>query len=226
MNGIHDIAGMDGFDDLPPDEPDDASPFHHEWEGVVEALFLTGLARGAFTLDGFRATLERQDPQYYLSTPYYERWQTGIESLFADAGVVDRGAGRPRALAFTAGEAEIPDKSDPEVTDEVLTGVTESYGSDRESVDPAFEVGTRVVVKNEHPSHHTRAPRYVRGVEGEVRDHRGTHVFPDDNARGEERAVPAYNVRFDAADIWGEDHTDADALRLECWEPYLRPADD
>jgi len=226
MNGIHDLGGMDGFTDLPADEPDGSSPFHHDWEGVVEAMFLTGLARDSFTLDRFRATLERQDPAYYLTTPYYERWQTGIESLFADAGVVDRAEIRERALAFERGDASVPDTNDPEVTNEVLEGVTESYGSDRDPAEPAFAEGDRVVVKNEHPDHHTRAPRYVRGVEGEVQDHSGTHVFPDENAQGEERAVPLYNVRFDAADIWGEGHTDADAVRLECWEPYLRPADD
>jgi len=225
MNGIHDLAGMDGFETMPADEPDDASPFHHDWEGVVEALFLTGLARDAFTLDRFRATLERHDPEYYLSTPYYERWQTGLESLFADAGVVDTRSLRERALSFQAGDAAVPEESDPAVTDEVLTGVTESYGSDRDTVEPAFSEGDRVVVKNKHPTHHTRAPRYVRGVEGEIQGHSGTHVFPDDNARGEERAVPMYNVRFKAADIWGAENTDADAVRLECWQPYLRAAE-
>lgn len=225
MNGIHDLGGMDGFEDLPADEPDDASPFHHEWEGVVEALFLTGLARDAFDLDSFRATLERHDPEYYLGTPYYERWQTGIESLFAGAGVVDAEAVRERALAFERDDATVPDRNDPDVTDEVLRGVTESYGSDRDRIEPAFEVGDCVVVKNEHPTHHTRLPRYARGVEGEIQAHRGTHVYPDDNARGEERAVPVYNVRFDAADLWGDAQTDADGIRLECWEPYLRSTD-
>jgi nitrile hydratase len=225
MNGIHDLGGMDGFGDLPADEPDNASPFHHKWEGVVEAMFLTGLARGVFSLDGFRATLERHDPEYYLETPYYERWQTGIESLFAAAGVVDAADIRERALAFERGEAELPEQSDPAVTDEVLRGVTESYGSNREPAEHAFEEGDRVVVTNDHPSHHTRAPRYIRGVEGEIQDHSGTHVFPDDNAQGAERAVPVYNVRFEAAALWGDDNTDADGIRLECWEPYLRAAD-
>ena len=120
MNGIHDLGGMDGFTDLPADQPDDASPFYHDWEGVVEAMFLTGLARDAFTLDRFRATLERHDPEYYLGTPYYERWQTGIESLFADAGVVTKHELRERALAFERGDADVPATNDPEVTNEVL----------------------------------------------------------------------------------------------------------
>lgn len=222
MDGIHDVGGMDGFESLPPDEPDDASPFHEPWEGVTEALFLTGLARDAFELDRFRATIERQEPTYYLETPYFERWQTAIEALFAEAGVVDAEELRERALAFERGDAELPARDDPDLTSELLAGVTASYGSDRDPVTPAFEEGERVVVRNEHPRHHTRAPRYARGVEGIVVAHRGTHVFPDDNARGEERAVPLYNVRFDAADLWGDAHTDADGVHLELWEPYLR----
>jgi nitrile hydratase beta subunit len=225
MDGIHDVGGMDGFGSLPPDEPDDASPFHESWEGVTEALFLTGLAHDAFTLDRFRATIERQDPTYYLETPYYERWQTAIEALFTEAGVVDADELRARAAAFERGDATLPDREDPELTKELMQGVTASYGSDRDPADPQFAEGDRVVVRKEHPAHHTRAPRYARGVEGEVVAHRGTHVFPDDNSRGEERAVPLYNVRFDAADLWGEAYTDADGVHLELWEPYLRAGD-
>lgn len=222
MDGIHDVGGMDGFGSLPPDEPDDASPFHESWEGMTEALFLTGLARDAFTLDRFRATIERQDPTYYLETPYYERWQTAIEYLFTEAGVVGADELRQRALAFEHGESELTAGGDPDVTRELMRGVTESYGSDRPEVTPEYSEGDRVVVKKEHPPHHTRAPRYARGVEGDVVAHRGSHVFPDDNAQGEERAVPLYNVRFDAADLWGESYTDADGVHLEMWEPYLR----
>lgn len=226
MDGIHDLGGMDGFGSLPPDEPDDASPFEDEWEGVVEAMFLAGIARGAFTLDQLRFELECLDPTYYLATRYYERWQTALESLFVEAGVVDRDELRERAEAFAAGEAEVPDVTDPGTTEELMAGVVEGYGSDREPVEPAFDVGDRVLVRNEHPRGHTRAPRYARGVVGEVTAHRGTHALPDAGARGEDRAEPLYNVAFDAADLWGAAHTDGDAVHLELWEPYLRPAGD
>ena len=73
MDGIHDVGGMDGFGPLPPDEPDDASPFHEAWEGRVYALFVAGLASGAFSLDEFRFAIERLDPDRYLEASYYER---------------------------------------------------------------------------------------------------------------------------------------------------------
>ena len=223
MDGIHDVGGMDGFGDLPPDEPDDNSPFKYDWEGVVEAMFFTGLARGAFNLDQLRDELEQHDPVYYLDTRYYERWQTALETLFIRAGVVDPEELRTRAEAFATGDAEVPDVVDPAVKTEIMDGVSDQYESERDPVEPAFAVGDRVRARNDHPSGHTRAPRYVRGVEGDIVAHRGTHGFPDAGARGEDRAEPLYNVRFDAADLWGAEHTDADAVHIELWEPYLRP---
>jgi nitrile hydratase len=221
MDGIHDLGGMDGFGHLPPDEPDTGSPYHHDWEGITEALFTAGLAQNAFNLDQFRAELEREHPTFYLETSYYERWQTGIEQLFVDDGAVDAAELRARALAFECGDAELPERDDPETTETVVDSLR-TASADPESVDPDFETGDRVVVRNDHPRRHTRAPRYVRGVEGEVVAHRTSSPFPDENAEGEERVVPLYNVRFDAADLWGEDHTDASGVHLECWEPYLR----
>ena len=86
---------------------------------------------------------------------------------------------------------------------------------------PGFEPGDEVRVRNRHPEGHTRCPRYVRGVRGTVGAHRGTHLLPDASARGEDDAEPLYNVRFEAADLWGADHTDADAVHIELWESYL-----
>ena len=220
MDGIHDLGGMDGFDDLPPDEPDDASPFHEDWEGRVYALFVAGIASDAFNLDEFRYALERHDPEFYLEAPYYERWLAGIESLLLDADVVDNDELADRVAAFEREDAEVTDESGPSL-DQLTGGVADVYQSGREPVDPAFEPGDKVRVRNRHPEGHTRCPRYVRGVRGTVEAHRGTHLLPDASAHGEERAEPLYNVIFDAADLWGADHTDADAVHIELWESYL-----
>jgi nitrile hydratase len=220
MDGIHDLGGMDGFDDLPPDEPDDASPFHEDWEGRVYALFVAGIASGAFNLDEFRYALERHDPEFYLEAPYYERWLAGIESLLLDADVVDNDELADRVAAFEREDAEITDESGPSL-DKLTEGVADVYQSGREPVDPAFEPGDKVRVRNRHPEGHTRCPQYVRGVRGTVEAHRGTHLLPDASARGEDDAEPLYNVIFDAADLWGADHTDADAVHIELWESYL-----
>lgn len=220
MDGIHDVGGMDGFGGLPPDESDDASPFHERWEGRTEAIFLAGLASGAFNLDEYRHALERHDPSYYLDASYYERTLSGIESLLLDAGVVDREELTARVDAFERGEAATPGRDGPSL-DELAVEANEVYQTEREPVEPAFVSGDEVRVRKHHPKGHTRCPRYVRGALGEVKAHRGTHVLPDASAHGEERAEPLYNVRFDAAELWGPGHTDADAVRIELWESYL-----
>jgi nitrile hydratase len=226
MDGIHDVGGMDGFGDLPPDEPDGASPFHEGWEGRVQAAYVAGLGNDVFDLDEFRYRLERQAPTYYLETPYYERWLTGISGLFVEAGVIDREELAERTAAFEAGEAALDEAAGGPDVEELVAGVAATYDSERPARDPAFEAGDRVRVRKEHPSGHTRCPRYVRGATGEVMAHRGAHVLPDANAHGGEVAEPLYNARFDAADLWGADNTDADAVRIELWESYVEGVDD
>jgi len=227
MDGIHDVGGMDGFGALPPDEPDDASPFHADWEGRVYAAYVAGIGNGAFDLDEFRDTLERHDPTYYLETPYYERWLTGLTELFVDAGVFDRAEFAARTAAFESGDAALaePGTVDGPSLEDLVAGVVDTYRSGREPQEPAFAEGDRVRVRKDHPEGHTRCPRYVRGAVGEVTAHRGTHVLPDANARGEPVAEPLYNVRFDGDDLWGADHADVDAVRIELWESYVEPAD-
>jgi nitrile hydratase len=228
MDGIHDVGGMDGFGDLPPDEPDDASPFHEGWEGRVQAAYIAGLGNDVFNLDQFRHTLERHEPTYYLETPYYERWLTGVSDLFVEAGVIDEAELKARTEAFEAGEAELSDDGGGPSLSDLVPGVAEHYISERpdREKDPQFEDGDRVRVRKNHPSGHTRCPRYVRGATGEVVAHRGTHVYPDAHAHGEDAVEPLYNVKFDAADLWGEEHTDADTVRIELWERYIEADDE
>lgn len=226
MDGIHDVGGMDGFGSLPPDEPDGRSPFHHGWEGRVQAAYVAGLGNDVFNLDEFRDQLERQPPTYYLETPYYERWLTGISELFVDAGIIDREELAQRTAAIESGKTDPAADVDGGPTfDDLVDGVIDTYQSGRDEQEPAFDVGDEVYVPKEHPEQHTRCPRYVRGAVGEVTAHRGTHVLPDASARGEDVAEPLYNVSFDAPDLWGEEHTDANAVRIELWESYVEPAD-
>ncbi|MGZ3497993.1 MAG: hypothetical protein ACXWNK_14330 [Vulcanimicrobiaceae bacterium] len=82
MSRIHDIGGMYGFG--PIDKGDDGAAFHHEWEARVFAINRLLLERGIYTLDEFRYTIERMDPQAYLGTSYYERWLHAIETLLRE----------------------------------------------------------------------------------------------------------------------------------------------
>jgi len=50
-------------------------------------------------------------------------------------------------------------------------------------------------------------------------------VYPDTHARGEgEHPCWLYTVAFTGHELWGEGST-AGSVRVDCWEPYLCPAD-
>ena len=89
-------------------------------------------------------------------------------------------------------------------------------------MDELFSPGDQVRTSRVDPPHHTRLPRYARGVAGTVIEYQGHHPLPDLRAR-RLRAVPepVYAVRFAARDLFGEgDHT----VTLDLWQSYLQPA--
>ncbi len=91
MTGIHDVGGKPGFGPLAIEH--DEPPFHHEWEARVLAINRFLLKAGTYTLDEFRATIERMPPADYLAASYYERWLFAIETLVREKrvlGVRDR----------------------------------------------------------------------------------------------------------------------------------------
>jgi nitrile hydratase len=94
---------------------------------------------------------------------------------------------------------------------------------------PRFGIGDRVRVRNRHPRGHTRAPRYTRGRSGIIARHHGAHVFPDLHAAGRREARHLYSVRFEHAELWGDDDRDGraagGAVYVDLWQPYLEPAE-
>jgi nitrile hydratase len=97
---------------------------------------------------------------------------------------------------------------------------------DRKSeVKPIFKIGDRVCVRKIHPVGHTRVPRYVRGVCGEVLHITRPFSFPDAAAHGlPARAEPTYHVLFEAADLWSDDGDAGDSVVVDLWETYLETA--
>jgi nitrile hydratase len=90
---------------------------------------------------------------------------------------------------------------------------------------PRFHQGDRVRAIAFNPRHHTRLPAYAKGKTGVVERHQGSFVFPDSNAqRRGEQPQHVYSVRFEARELWGEEHAGADAVYLDMWDSYLEPA--
>ena len=76
-----------------------------------------------------------------------------------------------------------------------------------------------------HPTTHTRAPRYVQGKRGVIVRYDGLYNYPDTEAHGGGQvAMPAYSVRFDAAELWGEGAEPNAHMHVDLYDQYLEPA--
>jgi nitrile hydratase len=209
MDGIHDLGGMAGFGavEVEPDEP----TFHEPWELVAFGLNALGLGvLRAYNADEYRHSIERMLPAHYLSASYYERTLTGATSLLVEKGIVSR-----EDLEERAGGG-FP-----------LAQPTASVASDgRTSGErPRFAVGDRVRVRDIHPAGHTRVPRYVRGVGGEVLHVTPPFPFPDAAAHGlPARSEATYHVLFRAEDLWTDAAGGRETVVVDLWETYLEPA--
>ncbi len=112
----------------------------------------------------------------------------------------------------------------PTLTKEMVPGLISNGGTCRVDKDvPAnFSVGDAVEIKNIHPAHHTRLPRYIRGKEGIINRDHGVFVFPDTNANGKgEKPQHVYSVKFSFQELWGEDQIDNMYLYIDMFDDYM-----
>lgn len=223
MDGVHDVGGIDGFGPIVRDE----ETFHADWEARAFAMVLITMAQGHYGMDEFRHAIERLAPAAYLEATYYERWLAAMETLLVEQDVLEPPEVEARFERFVVGETEVPERSDPELTDAMRSIVQSGASPRRGEGDPAFAVGDAVRVRNRHPQGHTRCPQYVRRARGTVRAVNGAHVYPDAHAHGGgEQPQPLYTVRFEGEALWGPDAESETAVSIDLWEPYLERADE
>lgn len=222
MNGPHDLGGLHGLGPVNP-EPESAEPiFHADWEKRALAVTLAVGALGQWSIDASRWARERQHPVDYLRNSYYENWMAGLERLLLEKGLVT-----PAELeSGTAAGKASPDLLAKVLKAENVPATLSKGGPADMSAEsqPRFSTGDIVKVRNFHPTGHTRAPRYVRGHLGTIHEHYGSHILPDRSAKGEKVGVHLYNVRFEGAEIWGDDAPAREAIYVDLWETYLDPA--
>ena len=219
MNGVHDMGGMHGLGPISP--PTEEPVFHEPWEARALALTLAAGAWGRWTLDASRHQRELIPGPDYLRMSYYEKWITSLETLMVNGGLVTDGeiaSGRPAEGAVKA--------SPPLSAEQVEPAMARGGPTDRPlPKPPRYVVGDVVRARNINPTGHTRLPRYARGHVGVISHDHGGHVFPDTNAHGlGEQPQPLYQVRFEAAELWGPDADGRGAVYLDLWETYLDPA--
>jgi nitrile hydratase subunit beta len=221
MNGAHDLGGMHGFGPINPEPEAEEPVFHAAWEKRMFGLNLAAGFLGKWNIDVSRYARERQHPIAYLQHTYYENWLAGLEKLLVEAGLVT-------AEELASGKAASP--ADATTRQRVLKAeqvpaVLAKGGPVTTEIDtsPRFQPGDKVRAINQHPTGHTREPRYVRGRVGVIYKHYGAHVFPDRNAVGAREGRHLYNVRFEAAELWGKSAGGRSAVYVDLWEDYLEP---
>lgn len=218
MNGGHDLGGMHGLGPVDP-EPETAEPvFHDAWEKRAFALTLACGMLGKWSIDMARHARERQHPADYMRNTYYQNWMAGLEKLLVETGLVSE-----EELATGKATGASPERAK---TAEEAAGIIAAGGPTRmkANIEPAFAVGDRVRVRNNHPLAHTRAPRYARGRTGRIERLHGVHVFADESALGNRAGAHLYSVRFEAGELWGTGGPHKDAIFIDLWEPYLEAA--
>ena len=200
MNGVYDLGGMDGFGTV---EVEANEPVYHEsWEALAYALG----SIGPFNIDEVRHAIERIEPRQYLASSYYDRIIIGVASLFVEKGVVTREELEARAGGFFP------------LSRPILAGA----GRAPLASPSAISVGDRVIVRDEHPPGHVRAPRYVRGRRGVVVHVTPPFSYPESAAHGLPHAAePTCHVRFDARELWGAEAEAGTSVVVDLWQSYL-----
>ncbi len=202
---MHDLGGVQGFGpvEVEADEP----VFHAGWERRAFRLSVAAMLGGH--VRGLRHAIERMDPVWYLSSPYYEHWLTAIATGLVETGVIDKTElderlGAPFDVANPIRATRLADPG-------------------ASSHQHRFAIGDVVRVRECHPLGHTRAPRYVRGKRGMVVRLDGVFSVPDVEYHCDRtREEPTYSVRFESLGLWGEP---GDPVHVDLWESYLEAAD-
>ncbi len=104
----------------------------------------------------------------------------------------------------------------------VATGATARIAKD---VEPRFQVGDKVRVRNYNPTTHTRLPGYLRSKLGVIEHDHGVFAFPDTLAHSQgEKPQHLYCVRFAAREVWGTTAAERDSMRVDVFDDYMDPA--
>jgi nitrile hydratase len=215
MNGAQDLGGMMGFGPVKPEAESDI--FHAAWEKKAFALTLAMGSLGRWNIDEARHARETLHPVDYLQSPYYDIWIKALAKLMLREGLVTE-------AELSSGHSIAPRLPVTAVPpDRIVAMMASGTQYDRPSDKvPMFSVGDTVMTRNEHPSGHTRLPRYARAKRGVIERIIGFFVFPDSAAKGEgDRPQWLYTVTFEGQALWGTSADPTSSVSIDAWESYL-----
>ena len=216
MNNVHDMGGMEGFGKIKRQQ--NQPLFKHRWE---ELVFAATRLVNVGNIDEKRYTRETMNPVEYLSSPYYGLWLYAMEKMFVKYGLMtEEELKNPEGTPARVEGFEIIRAEEVEARFQTRRGSRIQV-----DVPPRFQVGDRVMVKNEHPRGHTRCPRYFRRHQGQVHKDRGVWSFPDRLVHGlGDKPQHCYSVKFTATELWGSRGNVKDVVYLDLFDDYLEEA--
>lgn len=221
MNGIHDMGGMHGFGPVVREENEPV--FHAPWEGRVFALNVTTPLPG-----GLRPAIEAMPPAEYLNSSYYEKWLHAKIVGLITAGYISEAELSARVEKFRGSPDAVPERvENPDLVAEQLERLAGLFPPARNPEgDALYQSGDAVRARNINPVGHTRLPRYIRGHRGTVERIYGWHEIQDQDPPGvaKEGIEPVYSVRFEGAELWGEQAEANSCVYIDMWESYLESA--
>lgn len=215
MNGAQDLGGMMGFGPVKPEA--ETEIFHEDWEKRAFALTLAMGSLGRWNIDEARHARETLHPVDYLQSPYYDIWIKALAKLMLREGLVTQ-------EEIAAGHSIVPSAAITAVPPErIVTMMAAGTQYDRTpDTSPEFTVGDTVVTRNDHPTGHTRLPRYARAKRGVIERVIGFFVFPDAAAAGAgDKPQWLYTVTFDGTELWGAAADASSEVSIDAWESYL-----
>lgn len=218
MDTIHDLGGRQGFGRVDTHEKEEA--FHSDWEARIYGTVRAMTRPGDWSIDWFRHCRELTPPVDYLTRNYYDQWLQAYAAMLVNSGYAS-------VEEIVAGKAAGPaPDAPPPMTGEFVRTTAKNVAiiAERDcETPPAYAPGDKVTVRSAGAPGHTRLPAYLRGRRGVVEAYRGTHILPDANALGEERAEPLYTVGFNAAELWPDAEDSRDRMYADMWESYFEP---
>lgn len=219
MNGPHDLGGQMGFGPVAPD-PEEPR-FHADWERRALGITIATGTLGAWNIDESRHARESLHPALYYSASYYEIWIRALETLLERHGFVS-------GDELAAGHKIWPGVKPLRVLKgtDVAAALARGGPCDRPvGSAPKYTTGQKVRMINDHPTGHTRLPRYARGKIGVIETVRDGYVLPDTNAHAlGENPEHVYTVVFDGPQLWGARGDPALSVSIDAWESYIEPA--
>lgn len=177
-----------------------------------------------WTWGHLRQGAEGMNPFDYFKYRYYEKWLGGISGFFVKSGYVSQEELDTKTAAYLETlDAPLPQGGEPAIdarTIEYLR-VGDSPKCDV-VVQPKFQVGDTVVVRNPPPVAHCKLPGYLRtkkGIVDVVYEGSYNYFFPTGDGIGE--PMPIYGIKFDSHEIWGNLTEAKTWIYVDIFEAYL-----